>query len=152
MPNKEIADLLIKEWCNLWTREYVDPQGQNAKKVWDKEKALIEIVKYSTKIFTDPNMAKKGKVTAPPYIYLSALDTIVTALQKHRIFDRFGFNLPPRDKPKPKQTVLINYSELKYDSKKFDWVDSNTDKVLTGHVPPLKLLSILELNININVH
>jgi plasmid rolling circle replication initiator protein Rep len=151
VPNKEVADLLISEWCKLWTPKFANPGAQKAKKVWDKENALIEIVKYSTKIFTDPNMAKKGKVTAPPYIYLSALDTIVAALQGHRIFDRFGFNLPKKNKPTRKQTVLTDYSELKYDSKKFDWVKNDTDEVLTGYIAPSKLLAILELNVNITL-
>lgn len=148
VPNKEVADLLITEWCELWTSRFVSHKAQNATKIWDKENALIEVVKYSTKIFTDPNMAKKGKATAPPYIYLSALDTIVAALQQHRIFDRFGFNLPKKDKPIRKQTVLSEYSELKYDSKKFDWVKNDTDEVLTGYIPASNLLAILELNIN----
>jgi hypothetical protein len=148
VPNKEIADLLISEWCRLWTKAFVSPDAQNAEKVWDKENALVEIVKYSTKIFTDPNMAKKGKATAPPHIYLAALDVIVEALKGHRIFDRFGFNLPKKEKQKKQPTLLPEYKELVYDTTKFDWVETTEAEVLTGYTPPNKLLAILEFNVN----
>jgi hypothetical protein len=151
VPNKEIASLLIKEWCEIWTIKDVNPKGQHFVKVWDKEKALIEIVKYSTKIFTDPIMAKKGKAILRPYIYLSAMDNIVGALQKHRIFERSGFNIPKKEKPVKQSKFVTEYTYLTYDSKEFDWVDDN-DEFLTGYTPTPSLLAILELNVNTDLN
>jgi len=149
VANKEMADLIVKEWCELWTGKFVSKDAQKSEEIWNKEKALIEIVKYSSKIFTDPNMAKKGKAKATPYIYASALDNIIEAMKDHRIFDRFGFNLPKEDKPKRKSTVVTNFTELEYDPNVFDWVEKNTDEVLTGYTPFSDLVAILNSNIDI---
>ena len=147
VANKEIADLLVKEWCELWTKRFVFPTAQKSTKVWDKEKVLIEIVKYSTKIFTDPNMAKKGKAKTNPNIYISALDNIIGAMKDHRIFDRFGFNLPKTSKPKRNSRVLTQFSELEYDSNVFDWIEKENDEVLTGYSPPTQLINILDSHV-----
>src|ERR1700751_38336 len=60
VPSKQMAEILKKEWLSYWGN-LTDPQAQKYRTVKDTEKALIEVIKYSTKIFTrfDPNDKKK---------------------------------------------------------------------------------------------
>jgi hypothetical protein len=139
-----MADLLVDEWLMIWTRKFASPKAQESKPVWDKEKALIEIVKYSTKIFTDPNMAKKGKQKTNPTIYVSALDNVISALKKHRIFDRFGFNLPNRTNPQRNCKVVANATTLKYDPRQNDWTVESTGERVTDFIPEPRTVEVLE--------
>ena len=54
---------------------------------------LEEVIKYGSKIFTDPSMNKKAHSKISPYIYVAAFPNIIGAMSGHRIFERFGFNL-----------------------------------------------------------
>ena len=154
VANREMGEILIREWLKQCTYDYAREYAQKSKRVWDNETALIEIVKYSMKVFTDPTMIKKqkGKSTAPkatPYVYISAIDNIIMALQGHRIFEHFGFTLSQRKvSSKIRQKQVTDYTELKYDSHLYDWIDSDTENLLTGYVPSRIFLSILESNID----
>jgi hypothetical protein len=93
-------------------------------------------------------MAKKGKSITNPNIYVRALDNIIDALKDHRIFERFGFNLPQKPKQLKNIRIVTQFTELKYDSSVFDWVENDTDEVLTGYSPSPLLIGILGNNIN----
>src|ERR1700757_4522485 len=128
-----MADILKKEWLLYWGN-LTDPQAQKYRPVKDTEKALTEVIKYSTKIFTrfDPNDKKKSVSENSILIYAAAIDNIVDALKPHRIFDRFGFNLPPTKKPSGNFTKLNVYQELHFDIKKTDWLSVDTAEPLSG--------------------
>lgn len=64
------------------------------------EKILIEILKYSSKIFTEPDLEKKDKANS--IICVAAYYNIIEAMKDRHIFDRFGFDLPKRAKPMKK--------------------------------------------------
>ena len=149
VPNKEIAETLKKEWLLKWTSKFTIHKAQNIEKVDGIKRCLMEIIKYGSKIFTEPDISKKSKQKVPPHIYTSALHNIFSAMKGYRIFDRFGFNLPKCNYEKPKATLLIQYEELIFDPKQADWLISETNNRLTGFIPEKELISLLENNIDL---
>ena len=107
VPSAEVAHLLRREWIDQWKpthkpnvyynkHKYASPAAQDIRKINDLEHALIETIKYGSKIFTEPDLKKKSRLPKDHTIYASALHNIFTAMQGKRLFDRFGFNLPHR--------------------------------------------------------
>ncbi len=149
VANKEMADIIIAEWQERFTIKYVSHKGQKAEPVYNKEKALIEIIKYGSKIFTEPDVNKKQKSKGKEQIYVAALDNIFKAMKGLRIFERFGFNLPKEPKQeRPNARVVKQFDEWKYDPKMFDWINSKNDKRLTDYKPESQLINLLETRIN----
>ncbi len=82
VPNKEIAELLKKEWMEQWRPKnkneyrykFTTPAAQHIESVYNLETALIETIKYGSKIFTEPDLKKKSTQNTPPKIYARALD------------------------------------------------------------------------------
>lgn len=52
VPSKELADIILEEWLSKWTSKYALRLAQNIRKVEDRERDLIEVVKYGSKILT----------------------------------------------------------------------------------------------------
>ena len=150
VPDKETAEILVKEWLAIWPKYYTSRKGQRIDPVNNLEKVLIEIMKYTSKVFTDPTMEtdKKKKSKLPHRIYVAALDNIIAALERHRCFDRFGFNLPAKKMKVSIRTTLTIYSDLKYSLKLNDWIDPGTDELLTDYQPPPPLMEILKNDID----
>ena len=149
VANKEMADLFISEWLKLWTDEGTYKRAQHARKVEDTEKDLIEIVKYGSKIFTEPDVSKKSKEKNSPLLYVSALNNILKAMKGLRIFERFGFNLSDPGQGSPgKTTVLNEYTEWEFDLKQTDWINTDSGNALSGYLAPFKLIGLLENNID----
>jgi len=72
-------------------------------------------------------------------------------MKGHRIFDRFGFDLPEgKAIPEPKLQTVEDYQELKFQAGLCDWVNPENGQRLTGYLPPQELLGILEKNIDIS--
>lgn len=150
VATKEMGNVLVKDWLDLWKNKFAVHWAQKSKRVWDNERALKEIVKYSTKTFTDPTMTKRTNGKAPVknkthILYIAAFHNIISAMKGHRVFDRFGFNLPktPRRPPGGTQTKLTDYTELIFDPKQFDWTDPETDQFLSGYELPPELMELL---------
>jgi hypothetical protein len=95
-----------------------------------------------------PKDKKKPKTENPVLIYIAAIDNIIDALEPHRVFDRFGFNLPPTKKAKGNYTKLDVYKEWHFDIKKTDWLNVETAEPLSGYKPPPELSALLDYNIN----
>ena len=149
--DKETAEILLKEWLKLWTPKFALRQAQNIQKINNLENGLIEIIKYGSKIFTESDLKNKTKYkeTQTVYIYLKALDTILTAMKNKRIFDRFGFNLPKQSNKKNiKPQLLAKYDEWKYNPEISDWENVLTGERFSGYKIPSSLQVILENNIN----
>jgi len=144
------AEVLLKEWLELWTPRFTNRKGQNIQKITDLEKGLIEIIKYGSKIFTEPDLKNRDKEISTTQIFVKALDTILNAMKGKRIFDRFGFNLPKKNnKEKNTAKLLLDYSEWEYDIKSSDWLNVATGDFLSGYSTPSHLQALLENNINI---
>lgn len=149
VPNRETALILKKEWQLYWTKKHTYHGAQYIRKVGNMEKDLIEIIKYGSKIFTEPDMIKKGKNKIPPKIYAAALHNIFVAMKGHRIFDKFGFELEKTEiAPIAKQQILIDYEEIFYDSMAKDWVNYDTGELLTKFIPDGRLEYLLRNRID----
>ncbi|NDI99431.1 protein rep [Flavobacterium sp. LaA7.5] len=143
VANKEIAEILIKDWLKLWTPKFAQRQAQDMREVFNPKTGLIEIIKYSSKIFTEPDIKKKGE-NSSYQIYVSALDTIFNAMKGKRIFDRFGFNTEKKavieiTEPQP----VTDYKQWEFNPKLSDWQNTDTDEILTGYTPKHQLTAIL---------
>ena len=146
---KWMAEVIKKEWLARSKKGYAAHWCQKIIPVNNLETGLIEIIKYGSKIFTEPDLKKRAKETETAHIYLKALDTILSAMKGKRIFDRFGFNAPSESKPQHfPAKLLADYREWEYDVENADWIDTATGEVLTNYKIPSHLQAILENNIN----
>lgn len=148
VPNKEIADILIREWLSRGTVDFVSSKAQNSRPVRDMERDLIEIIKYGSKIFTEPDLKKKGKKAEGRDIYLAALDVIFRSMKGSRLFERFGFNLPKEDKEQAVISVLNTYEEWSYDLSLADWYDESSGEVLSQYQANHELDDLLKNHID----
>ena len=149
--NREVADIIVSEWVNTWNNKafMASRKAQNIQRITNREKALVEVIKYSSKIFTDPEMKKGKKRTLPPVIYAAAMDNIFCAMKPYNIFGRFGFDTtdvaPFANKMRRK---LTKYEELDYDHKTFDWLNNNTGEAMAGYTPSPQLQYLLDNSID----
>ncbi len=149
--NKEVADILKMEWLKLWTRKWTYHGAQNISKVFNNTTALIEVVKYGSKIFTDPELRKKQQSKGNTKIYAAALNVIFTSMKGIRIFDRFGFNVSTcTNYVSPGAFVVHDFKEWDFDIMLFNWVDNNGNKLI-DYQPEAKLLDILENKIDLKL-
>lgn len=146
VPNKEIALILKKEWLMLWTSRFTASVAQKIRKVHDTEKDLIEIIKYSTTIFTEKNKHQKKRDFA---IYIKAMYNILCAMQGHHTIEPFGFKLPKKEKNISSLKPAINPVNFIYNIKIRDWVDKKTGELLTGYNPNISLLKLLQHEIDV---
>jgi len=155
VPNKEIAELLKKEWLEQWRPKkkneyrykFTTPAAQHIEPVYNLETALIETIKYGSKIFTEPDLNKKSQLKTPPKIYARALDNILVAMKGYRIFDRFGFNQPKQEQNRSTK-VVADFENWTFPKDSSDWVNDETGEALTGFLPPLGLSHLLNECIN----
>jgi hypothetical protein len=156
VPNKEIAELLKREWLTQWRPipkttyryKYTTPAAQHIEPVYNLQTALIETIKYGSKIFTEPDLNKKSKLKTPPKIYARALDNILVAMKGKRIFERFGFNLPEQSEQTSSTKVIVDFENWTFLKDSSDWVNDETGEALTGFLPPLGLSYLLNECIN----
>jgi len=147
VANREMAEIIKREWLTMCPEHLARPKAQKIDRIWNKEKALIEVVKYGSKIFTEPDVNDKLSKNQDREIYASALDNIFTAMQGIRIFERFGFNLPKAERW-GKSRVVKDVYEWRFEPQVFDWINEFTDATLSGYVPPAELVNLLTYNID----
>jgi hypothetical protein len=149
VPNEWVADVLIKDWLKLWTRNFALPTAQHKRPVQDLERDLVEVIKYGSKVFTEPDTNKTAKGKSLPNIHTAALHNIVTAMEPYRIFERFGFNLPKVEKERTFKVVPEGQSkEWVFNLPDHDWKNPKTEERLTGYTPTARLLWLLEDNMD----
>jgi len=147
LENEAVADAIIEEWLKLWTPKHAEHYCQKKLRVYNIEKCLIEVVKYSVKVFADPDVMNKGKM--PKQVYAAALDNIFKAMKPHRIFDRFGFDAPKVSKESKVQVVPESQCEnFIFAVEAFDWVNEKTGERLTDYAPSAQLYWLLTENID----
>lgn len=145
-----MAYVIKEEWLKRSKPKMTLEWCQNIQKVTDLEKGLIEIIKYGSKIFTEPDLKKRSKETQPIQIYAKALNTILTAMKGKRIFDRFGFNAPQSTKERHIPAKLLSqYKEWEFNLSTGDWINVMTDEKLSNFEIPSHLQAILSENINV---
>jgi hypothetical protein len=144
VPNWEIAILLKREWMKLWTKKFTNGWAQDIRPVKNNVEALIEVVKYGSKIFTQPDPNNKNKKKISPYVYTSALYNILSSMRGIRLFDRFGFSMPKGvNEQIANTTTFFEYEELSYHSDIMDWVNEETGEPFSGYKPDRKLTYLL---------
>lgn len=152
VPDKATAELLVEEWLIQWTRKFAGEKGQHIRKVYDTEHDLIETIKYSSKIFTEPNpdysKYKKHRETRNAKIYAAALDNIFSALKPYRVVERFGFNAPKNPKPTYLAQLLHSFDEWRFIPRQRNWINPETDEVLTNYYPAPELLQMLGFQVD----
>lgn len=145
VANKKMAEIIVKEWLNRSKKNWTNKGGQKMEPVFNNLSALIEVVKYGSKIFTEPDVRKKTKGKGPRKIYVAALNNIFTSMKGLRIFERFGFDLPkPSESVTSVPTLAKEYSEWLFHPDFFDWLNLETGNALTNYQPPCELLDLLE--------
>jgi hypothetical protein len=156
VPDKETADILLNEWLKLWSKDntwhklLASPLGQNAQKVNNNAKALIEIIKYGSKIFTEPDVNNKSNSTVNRNLYAAALNNILNAMKGLRIFERFGFDLPKQDSIKvPPPFMTFDYDIWVYEPKSHDWINTETGLYLSTYTISPELLELLKNRVDL---
>ncbi|TWP27366.1 hypothetical protein ETU09_07945 [Apibacter muscae] len=158
--NKEIAEILKQEWLQIWKYKdhpekiVVSPKAQFIRKVENLERDLIEVIKYGSKIFTEPDIkrkSKKEKNSLAPMIYIQALDSIFRAMKGKRIFERFGFNLPKQERPQSSSKLVFDFENWNFNLNVNDWVNPETGECLTGYQTPVELSYLLEEGVNTTI-
>ncbi len=141
VQTKKMAEVLVCEWLKKWTRVYTSPKAQLIIPINDREQTLIEIIKYGTKIFTEPDPNNRsGKNDCA--IYTAALYNILLNMKGIRLFDRFGFNLPKEVYPKTNKESVSEYETWEFNPSLNDWENEENEK-LTGYLPSAQLLELL---------
>lgn len=148
VPTKEMAERLVGEWLRLWTKKFTHRDAQNYRRVENKEKDLIEIIKYETKVFTEPDGKKSRGKKGSAKIYIRALDNIHAVMKGIRLLDRFGFNAPKVEKVKAESRLTDDYMQWHYDLTNRDWVNEEHESPLTAFVPDAALEGILQNHVD----
>lgn len=147
VATKEMAEILVQEWLRRSKPGWAYHKAQKSEKVYDNQLALIEVVKYGSKIFTEPDLNRKVKVKGREKVYVKALHNIFSSMKGLRIFERFGFNLPKFEKQIPGARVVKDYENWEYDITCFDWVNGPGNK-LTDYKPGPDLIRLLSEGID----
>lgn len=132
-----MAEILVKEWLTRSKPGWAHRKGQYLRKVVNTERDMIETVKYGTKILTEPDPRKKKYEKGKHKVYISALNNILMAFDGHRLFDRFGFNLPTKKtKPASKIACVTDHKNWEFDA------------AVDDCVPPADMVDILKEGID----
>jgi hypothetical protein len=150
LPDLPTAITLQTEWINYWGDVRIcEPEAQKNKTINNISWQLRETIKYGTKFLTKERIDWKTGEVIPKLICVAAIDNIFSAMKNHRLFDRFGFDLPKPEKQEAgKFTSLTEFREWNYTYENFDWVDEVNRERISRFTPPPKLIIDLETNIN----
>lgn len=149
VPNRETAKTLVVEWQRKWTKKYTTAFAQDMREIYNCETALIEVVKYGSKIFTEPDVKNKQDSKTPPAIYADALDNILAEFKGRKLLQSFGFTLPPKTKPTTGETTITDFQEMFFDTYTNDWISTESGKAFTGYTPDPTLRYLLNSGIDL---
>lgn len=153
VPDVETAEILVKEWLALWTfkEQYKKPlanrKGQFYRPIEDMNRDLIEVIKYGTKVFTDPEGKKKPKGIVK--MYVRAYYNIIAAMKGLRLFSTVGVSLPKKEKEdRTPARVVTDYQEWVHAPELQNWVSSEEWKTLFDQLPDARLEDLLQWGID----
>ncbi|MGP8215967.1 MAG: hypothetical protein ACLQQ4_10420 [Bacteroidia bacterium] len=155
LPNFYISEMIKQEWLLYWKEKKV-PISKDAQYHRplnkDRKQDLIEIVKYGSKIFTEPDLIKKIKENSKnnntAFIYTAALYNILQAMDGIDVFNTFGLDSIKPEKPRKMSTIVDEYTEWEYHLDAPDWFSNDYKGYLTDYKPPQKLQELLEYRVN----
>ena len=139
---EEAAIFLKREWVKRWPEKHAQPWAQHIGKINSTEKGIIEVLKYGTKVFSEFDKKEKGK-HIPKQVYPRAHYNIYKAFRNRRLFDRFGFNLPPEFKPDIEPTLTNDFEEYEYDTKINNWISIETQEPIFSYIPDANIEHML---------
>lgn len=149
VPDKATAELLVEEWLDIWTSKFTHRDAQHYRRIENREKDLVEIIKYGAKIITQIDGNKKSKKKGSAKIYVRALDNIYSAMKGCRLIDRFGFSLPQNIRSIKKESQLVEeYQIWQYHMQTMDWLNNEHECTLVAFNPADSLLQLLETHID----
>lgn len=146
--DRTTGEILKSEWIKRSKNKRVLPKPQKLEEVYNKPKALIELIKYGTKIFTEQDVDKRIREKSKRSIYIKALYSIVEAFHGIRVFEHFGFDVEKPEKEIIPAQILTEFETYQYSLSDNDWMNENGTKPLTGYLPTDELIEILEKRIN----
>ena len=149
VASKEMGEIIINEWLAKWGKSWALRISQDIRPVKDLESNLIEIIKYGSKIFTEPDIKNRSINRDKGNIHALALYNIFEAMKGLRIFERFGFDLPKTEKVIQAARVVTDYYEWQFHPKYFDWLNMENELTLTGYDPAPELVNLLAYNIDL---
>lgn len=149
--NREMGETLINEWLKRFPRKHANRKAQDMREVEDRVKCLIEIIKYGSKIFTELDLTKKRTKGITRYVYVSALDNILSAMEGSRIFDRFGFNCLSTAQAESSSICLSKYESWVYSRTNSDWINLETGELLCNYRLTSELEEILTNNLDLEL-
>lgn len=126
VETREMALILVEEWQKRLPKGYTTPKAQYYSSIENELQKLIEVIKYESKIFTEPDLNKKRKNQK---VYALALYNILNAFKDHRLFGRFGFNGPKEAKKPNKLSVVVDYDIYHFDTTTANWIGSKGQKL-----------------------
>lgn len=145
-----MANIIVQEWLKTIKTDkikHVVPEAQHISPIKNKEAALIEVIKYGSKIFTEPDLKKKK--SGNEKVYAKALYNILMAMKGHRIFERFGFDLPKRKIESGGHfTISTDYERWIFESDRGNWINQITKETLTDYVAPFELKELLAFKVD----
>lgn len=133
VPDKKTAVILVKEWMKICGK-LAGPKSQKIRPVENLEKDLIEVIKYGTKIFTDPSMTKGKKKLTDYKIYVSALENILYSFGNTRRHGHFGFTIGKRQKSKESVEIQTEIKEWKFDKHQNNWVNKENEVLVNNQI------------------
>lgn len=146
VPNKETAEIFVREWLEKCTPKHALKQCQDIQRVKSTDKALIEIIKYGAKIFTEAGTERRARTKKEHEIYAAALFNIFEAMKGTRIFDRFGFNVQKQTKDifKGLDSGETTIGKWEFEAKQCDWINRETGARLSEYMAPDELIDLLK--------
>ncbi|MEO5685664.1 MAG: hypothetical protein ABIQ88_23655 [Chitinophagaceae bacterium] len=149
VANKLMAEILVNQWQERSRPGWTNYQCQNITAIFNNLTALIEVVKYGSKIFTEPDVTKRSKRNGSEQIYVAALNNIFHSMKGLRIFERFGFDLPKQTIGNTAPAAVVrDYCEWLFHPEFYDWLNVENGNPLTNYHPSKELLNLLNTNID----
>jgi len=154
LPSLKAAQAFRRDWMEYWQLKGVkiSRKGQKYRAVKkDVKKDLIEIVKYGSKIFTEPDIAERMQYNLPKkpsFIHVRALYNILVAMDGYDLFNTFGFELKNRKKPCKYTKKATKYTDYMYDLADADWVNEEKGLKLTKYKIPNDLQALLDSRVD----
>lgn len=155
LPSEYAAQTFWNDWVEYWKERNVKINGEGAQKYRrvkkNRKKDLIEIVKYGSKIFTEPDIAKRMKYKLPrkpSFIHVRALYNILVALDGIDVFNTFGFELPKRKKPRKYSKKATGSCTYQYDLADADWINEEQGLKLAKYKIPNELQALLDSRVD----
>ena len=144
VKDKETAEILKMEWLKLLTPKFASKKAQDIQPVYNLETGLVELIKYGTKVFTEPiedtNKGKKQTV----FIYAKAFYNIISAMKGRRLFSSFGFRIPKDHRVTEKvEKKTADYENWVHNFKLMDWENTQTKERLNNYLPSDELIQLL---------